>query len=887
MKQRNGPPELLTKYFAWFCADEYYEELQGDLEESYYKNIKIYGTKKACNLYRKEVILMLRPSVIRKVKNHTINSNNIDMISNYFKIAIRTMLTQKMYSFINILGLAIGMAATILISIYIHHELSYDRYHEKSDRIYRLSREWLNENGESNLHLGHVAPPFGPLIANDFEGEVEQVVRLLTGGGPLMQNGDKKFEEERLFFAEGNVFEIFSWKLLKGDRKTALTEPNTIVLSESSARKYFEEEDPLGKMITYNNFGMSQEMKITGIIEDTPQNSHFRYDMLASFVTVENFMGREVMMRRWGSNNYSTFLLFPEGYNVTNFETQLPGFIDKHLGENSNGQPASTTNKLHLMPLADIHLHSHLDSEIEANGDIKYIYAYIIIALFILVIACINFMNLSTARSMKRAKEVGVRKVMGANRSSLIWQFVAESILVALISSLLAIGLVIMVLPWFNNFADKELVLQTMDLSFLAMLVLAVTLIVGLIAGSYPAFFLSAFQPAKVLKGSKLTGAGKKVNLRSALVVFQFFISICLIIGVGIIGDQIDYMKTKALGFDKENMVVLPSNDEIYNNFQVVKDRLAKQPGIAEVTLTSRVPSGRLLDSQGGTAEVDGEMKQIGFRIADVHVDHNYLNTLSVQFLAGRNFDPELSSDSSEAFILNKAAVDGLGWRTPEEAIGKKFNYGGRKGYVIGVTDNFHFESLHQNIAPIVFVVTQGRGNNIIVKVKEGYEQQTLSYLEEEWTHLRPGYLFDYYTIGERFNEQYQAEEKLGELITYFSGLAIFIAMLGLYGLSSFTIEQSTKEIGIRKVLGASVNSVMYMFTKRFAILVIIGIALAAPVSYYGMQEWLEAFPYKTTMQPLTFIIGGLLALVFAIMTVGAEIMKAAVSNPVDTLRSE
>ncbi len=881
----NRSPKLLTKCFEWFCDDDYYEELQGDLEETFHLNVAKYGLSKARRIYCGEVLLMLRPSVIKKFKTQITHTNNIDMIRNYLKIAVRNILGQKVYSTINILGLAVGMTATILIALYVQNELSYDTYHDKSDRIYRASREWLNANGESSLHLGHLAPPFGPYLASDMEGVLEEVVRINSGYNPMMSYNDKKFEERGFFWAEDNLFNVFSWKLIAGDPKNALKEPNSIILTKTAAEKYYGDEDPMGKSITFNNFGITADFKITGIIEDTPPNSHFKYNMFASFVTLENFFGRENLMQNWGSNNYSTYILLEKGKHIAELEERIPEFIDKHLGE-IGGKPASTTNKLHFMPLADIHLHSHLDSEIEANGDIKYVYTYTIIAIFILVIACINFMNLSTARSMKRAKEVGMRKVMGAYRSSLIRQFITESTLIATISAIIALGLVLLVLPWFNNFSGKQLSLNSIDPLFLSSVLITVVLTVGLLAGSYPAFVLSSFTPVKVLKGSKLN-VQNKINLRSTLVVFQFFISICLLIGVGVVNDQIEYMKTKNLGFSKENKVVLPSSNEIYVNFAMIRDRLVKQQSINDVTLSSRVPSGRLLDSQGGEYEIEGEMRRLDFRIADIHVDHSYLKTLGVKMLAGRNFDPQLASDSTEAFVINKAAVDGLGYTNAEEAIGKKFNYGGRNGYIIGVCEDFHFESLHQEIAPITFQITNGRANNVIVSVNEGYEEEAIAYLREEWTSLRAGYPFDYFTIGDRFNAQYEAEEKLSQLVNYFSVLAIFVAMLGLFGLSSFNVEQNVKQIGIRKVLGASINQVVYMFTKRFAILVVIGIVLAIPVSYFGMKAWLGEFPYATNLEPSTFIIGSLVAFIFALITVSFEIIKGAMSNPIDSLRSE
>jgi putative ABC transport system permease protein len=887
MNENYEPPKRFAQWFGWFCADEYYEELQGDLEEAFYENVALVGIRKARQIYRLEVLKMLRPSVIKKLTGQNINSNNIEMIRNYLKIAFRNMLGQKAYSFINIFGLAVGMAATILISLYVQDELSYDRYHEKSDQIYRVSREWLNQDGESSLHLGHVAAPFAPFLKNDFEGVVLNAVRINSGGSPLIVYGDKRFEESNFFFADADVFEVFTWKFRQGDPKTALTEPNTIVITQSIAEKYFGNTDAMGQMLSYNDFGLTQEMKITGVIEDIPHNSHFKVDFIASFHIVELFFGgHEELMRNWGGNNYSTFIVVPEGYNIAELEAQIPAFIDKHLMPNKDGTLVSATNKLHFMPLTDIHLYSHLDSEIEANGDISYVYTYTVIALFILIIACINFMNLSTARSIKRAREVGVRKVMGAYRSSLIQQFITESVLVAFISIVIAIGFVFMVLPGFNHFADKQLSLFGSDPVFLIALLAVVVVIVGLIAGSYPAFYLSSFQPVSVLKGAFKAKSGG-FNLRSLLVVFQFFISICLIIGVGIIGNQIDYMKTKNLGFDKENLWVLPSNDQIHNDFKAIKARLLEQPGIAEVTFSSRVPSGRLLDSQGGMAEIDKEMKNISFRIADIHVDHDYLNSLKVKILAGRNFDVNLASDSSEAFILNKSATDGIGWRNPEEAIGKKFNYGGRQGYVVGVVDDFHFESLHQTIAPMVFVITNGRARNVIVKVKSGYEAETLKYLTGQWTYLRPGYEFDYYTISDRFNEQYVAEEKLGLLVRNFSLLAIFIAILGLFGLSSFSIQQRTREIGIRKVMGAPISGLLMLLSRKFTGLVLIGLLLAIPVTYYGMEQWLAGFPYAEQISVWPFVTGGLFALIFAIITVSFEIIKAASANPVDAIRNE
>ncbi|MDN5201847.1 ABC transporter permease [Fulvivirgaceae bacterium BMA10] len=804
------------------------------------------------------------------------------MLKSFIKIALRNMWRQKGYTFINVIGLAVGTAACILILLFVQDELSYDKYHDKSDRMYRVSRQWFNQDGETSLHLGHVAPPFGPLIKNDFDGEVLETVRFLNDD-PLITYEQKKIEEERFFFVDGNVFEIFSWQVLEGDPKTALLEPNSIVMTRSTAEKYFDDADAIGKTINYDN---QVDMKVTAIVEDVPLNSHFKFDMLCSFQTVEDFVGLENLMQRWGSNNYSTFILFPEGADITAFENKLPAFLDKHLGPNRDGTPASRSNKLNLMPLTDIHLHSHLDSEIEANSDIAYVYIYTIIAFFILIIACINFMNLATARSAKRAKEVGLRKVMGAYRSVLIKQFISESVLFAIFSLIVAVVLVGISLPVFNDFVGKDLSLNIVNNTFLLVLLVGIALFVGLAAGSYPAFFLSAFQPAAILKGNLKLG-NSNISLRSVLVVVQFTISITLIVSVGIVQDQLKYVRNKALGFDKENMLVLPISNEIYQKYESVKNQLLEQPGITTVTLSSRIPSGRLLDSQGATAEVDGEMKQIRFRIADIHIDHDYLNSFGVKFIAGRNFDINRTSDSTEAFILNKAALSAIGWKTAEEAIDKEFQYGMRKGNIIGVVDDFHFESLHQTIAPMVFLITSGRARSIAVRVKNGFEDETLAYLNEQWSYLRPGFPFTYFWVDQRFSEQYTNEDKLAKVVRYFSALAIIIASLGLFGLASFTAEQRFKEIGIRKVLGASVGQILMLLTKGFTRLVIIAFIIACPLAWYFMDGWLENFAYQTDFNLLTFAIGGLIAAVIAWLTVSYQSVKAARVNPVESIRQE
>lgn len=807
------------------------------------------------------------------------------MLKNYLKIAFRNIRRQKSYAFINIFGLATGMAATILILLFVQDELSYDEYHQHSERIYRVTRQWLNIEGESSLHLGHCAPPFAPLLQNDYQGIVEEAVRIGSAYGPLISYGDKKIEEPKFYIADANVFKVFSWDLIQGDPETALIQPGTVVLTKSTAEKYFGNEDPIGKELMFNNFGQEFPLKVTGVTEDVPLNSHFTWDFLGSFATLEQAFGRENLMQNWGSNNYATYVLLNGNNEPADLSSKFPEFFDKHLGEHE-GKKASEYNRLHLQPITDIHLYSHLDSEIETNSDITYIYIYSVVALFTLLIACINFMNLATARSTKRSKEVGLRKVMGAFRIALIRQFMIESIVFALLGLLVAVVLVYLFLPYFNTFIGKGLSLNFIENTFVLYLLLGCVLLVGLLAGSYPALYLSKFQAASILKGGHKT-VGKKLNLRSVLVVLQFCISIALIISIGIVKNQLEYVRNKNLGFNKESVMVLPSSDQIYNQFEMLKDRFEQADGIESVTLASRVPSGRLLDSQGASIEKDGEMQQLGIRIADVHVDHDYLNDLGIEIIAGRNFNKKLASDSSKAFILNEAAVKKIGWATPEEAIGKIFKYGERQGEIIGVAKDFHFESLHQQIAPIVFLITNGRARSVIVRYNGEKKEQVEEYLAEQWAYLRPGFPFDYFEISERFSDQYEGEDRLAKVVSWFTGLAIFIAALGLFGLASYIAERRVKEIGIRKVLGASVWEVLLLLTKGFTFLVLIALLIAVPISYFGMTQWLEGFAYQAPINIWPFLAAGGFAILIAWITVSYQTIKAARTNPVESLRYE
>jgi putative ABC transport system permease protein len=591
-------------------------------------------------------------------------------------------------------------------------------------------------------------------------------------------------------------------------------------------------------------------------------------------------------MGNWGSNNYATYILLKEGYDPKELEGEFPEFLNRHIQSDDSDLKASDWTRLNLWPLESIHLHSHLDTELETNGNITFVIIYGAIALFILLIACINFMNLSTARSLKRSKEVGLRKVVGAHRFNIFNQFIAESVTYSLLAVIVALIIAALVLPYFNNFIEKDLALALLVQPKQLIVFILIVLLSGLIAGSYPAVYLSSFHPVKVIKGS-LTDKKSALSFRHLLVVFQFLISIILIIGVGVINDQIEYVKSKELGFERENILVLPTSDEIYDKYELVKSRLLDHTGITKVAMSSRVPSGRLLDSNSTEAEVNGELKSIPFRVADIHVDHDFLNVLGANILAGRNFDDQLASDSVGAYILNATAVREIGWSNAEDAIDREFHYGNTSGRVIGVVQDFHFESLHQEIAPMIFLITSGRRRSVMVKFLDTEKNEVFEFLKEQWATLRPNYPFTYYYVSENFDEQYNSEDRLGKLIQYFSGLAILIAVLGLFGLVSYSTEQRTKEIGIRKVMGASVTDILLLLNTSYLRLVVIAIVISIPVAWWGMTKWLSTFAYHTNVQMVTILVSGIVAFLIATVTVSYRTWRSANTNPAVTLKYE
>lgn len=804
------------------------------------------------------------------------------MLFNYLLIAIRNIRRHKAYAFINITGLAVGLTAFIYIFLYVQDELSYDRYHDNADRIVRISREWKNQNSETSLHLGAIAPPFLPLIRTQLGEQIEASTRILANFSSLLSVDDLHIQEGGgIFFVEPDFFRVFSIPLIEGDPESVLNGVNSLVLTRSAAKRYFGDEDPIGRTILFNS---ATPLVVTGIVEDVPPNTHFSFEVLVSFRAVEQQLGETFMTTNFGSNNYYTYVKLKDGVDIREFEAQLPGLIDSQFAAAPTGQLASQFNILHVWPITSIHLHSNLDSEIGTNSDIAYVWIYSIVGLFILAIACINFMNLSTARYGDRMKEIGMRKVMGADRAALIRQFLGESVLFTSIALMISVVLVELGMSSFNEFANKDVGLDLWRDPWLLPGLVLLALVVGVLAGSYPALFLSAFEPQAILKGELTTGKWP-LRFRSALVVLQFTISIGLMVSMGIVYSQLEYIQHKELGFEAEHILALPISSDIYSRFDDLQSRWTLEPGIVDVALASRIPSGRLLDSQDAQAEVNGEMVPITFRIADIHVSHEYLSTFGMPIVAGRDFDRNLASDSLQAFILNEMAAEIVGWSSPEEAIGKRFNYGNRSGYVIGIVKDHHFENLRQAISPIVYLITSGRTNSVVFRYAESYQDSVLAYLESEWTYLRPNFPFAPIFVDEAFRSQYESEATLGSLFGLFAGLAVAIAALGLFGLASFSVQRRMKEMSIRKVMGASFKTILMLLNAEFLKLVAISFVIASPVVWVLMGSWLETFAYHTHIRITLFAIAGLGALTIALITVLGQTLKAAAQNPVVSLR--
>jgi putative ABC transport system permease protein len=809
------------------------------------------------------------------------------MIRSYLKIAFRNLMKYRFISFINLFGLAVGLTCCMLILSFIMNELSYDKYNKYADRIYRVTRSFNNQDGVVSLNLSTVAPPFGVYLPNDFP-EIQKMTRMLKNGITSFRYKENLFNENNIYFADDNLFDVFTLKVKEGNPKTALSDPFTVMLSEDMAKRYFGSEDPMNKTIrAYNQFNL----KVTGVYKDFPSNSHLHPDALVSFITLNDtaVYGAQNLRTDWGNNSFFTFLLLPEHYQVNNMIARFPEFVDKHMNHKDyNGLNPSKFTKLGLQKLTDIHLRSKMDYEAEPNGDIKRVYIFSIIALFILLIASINYMNLSTARSALRAREIGIRKVIGARKKELIIQFLSESVLLCWVAIIIAFFLTSLALPWINKISGQQLSYHDLLEWKIIVPLLLTPFVLGIISGIYPALFMSSFQPVKTLKGIFQTG-GSSISFRKVLVVAQFAISIVLIISTAIVFQQLHYIQNKSLGFDKEFQIILPYGSDVDKQYDVFRTAVLRNTSFKEMGRSSRIPTGRLLDAAGAYTLVGDSLKPLNTDIKVVDIDYDFIPVYGIKMVAGRNFSRDFPTDTA-SFILNESSVSAIGWKSPQDAVGKDFKYGNQQGHIIGVIADFNFESMHQQIVPIVLVTKtpdQSYYNNITIKVSGNNIPGTLSYLEKTWKEILPQTPYQFSFLDDNFDKLYQAEQKQGTLYVFFACIAIFIACLGLFGLSSFAITQRIKEIGVRKVLGANVGRIVTLLSTDFLKLVVIAALLAFPIAWISMNNWLKDFAFRVSIEWWVFILAGILASFIALLTVSVHAFKAANSNPVNSLRSE
>ncbi len=800
------------------------------------------------------------------------------MINNYFKIAWRNLQRQRTFTAINIAGLAIGLATCLLISLYVVDEWSYDRFHAKADRIVRVVFGGTLVGGD--IKEANVMPPTAEAFRAEFP-EVEATTRLVQGGRPFFEVTGQFFNEEELAFVDPTFFQVFSFQLLRGNPATVLNEPYTAVLTAEVAKKYFGSTDIIGKEIRIRND--NSVLKVTGIVQNLPRNSHFHFDIFVSMASYPNARSDS-----WMESGYYTYAVLHPGTDYKALEAKLPALFEKYAGPQfpaafggtsyADHRKAGNDIGLSLQPLVDIHLHSDFHYDLSPPGDIRYVYIFGAIALFMLLIASINFMNLSTAGASRRAKEVGVRKVLGSGREELAYQFLTESVILTFFALALAIGLAYAALPFFNQLAGKSLTLHFLTHWQTVPVLLAAGLLAGLLAGSYPAFFLSAFKPVAVLKG-KLTPDNKGTGLRGGLVVFQFLISISLIICTSVVYRQLDYIQHKKLGYDKEQVLVLPTWP-LGKNAEVFQRQLRQDSRILNITRSSYVPAGATHNNNFSVHAADNPSRWV--KTLRYDVDENYLPTLGIELSAGRNFSADYGTDSLSA-VINETAAATLGWAG--DALGKILVNGDNKQFrVVGVVKDFHFKSLHERITPLVMVLNPGSGN-LIVKARP--VDGLLREIEARYNAFPHESPFSYSFLDERIRNTYLAEQKTGTILGLFAGLTIFVACLGLFGLATFTAYQRTREIGIRKVLGATIANIIRLLVTDFMKLIGIAVLIASPVAWWVMNKWLEDFAYRIDIGWWMFAAAGLLAMVIALLTVSWQAVKAAVTNPVESLRNE
>ena len=854
-RKRCRPPRLAEWLLGRITKAGEEFSSKGDFEEEFATIAEESGRFRAKVWYIVQVLIFL-PSYLK-----TSIYWSLVMFKNYLKVALRNLRKYKGYSIINIAGLAAGMTVCILILLWVQDELSYDRFNTNADQIYRVcfSDLWSG----NRVQFAATPTGVGSFLQQDFP-EVIDATRFYRMQDVLVGHEGKRLLEEYVSLADPSLFKIFSFPFIKGDPQSALNDPRSVVLSERAAVKYFGSSDPVGKVLT---IGSSTDFKVTGIFKNIPKNSHLRFEILLPFQFL-NELGVDLQM--WTNWSYYTYiLLHPESQGIA--DVRLTEYYQSHVSGFENVQ-------MHLLPLKDIHLRSHAVGGIGADGDIKYVYVFSLIALFVLLIACINFMNLSTAKSGIRAKEIGMRKVVGALRRDIARQFLGESILQTFISLFFASALVVALLPLFNRITAKELSLNLMGNLFLYLGLLGIAAFTGVVSGSYPALFLSSFHPVAVLKGLRGSQTKTRVVFRKALVITQFSLTIIMIIGTIIVYSQIKFMRDKKLGFNQEHMVVLSLTRSLYEKYDAFKQEILQNPGVLEATGASH------WQFHGTRSDLwRGDSADKNVRVFINNVDEDYLKTFNMEMVKGRFFSREFSDDKDN-FVLNETAVEAMGLEDP---VGKPLPITRREGTVVGVIKDFHFQTLHQRIGALCLIAPGSGFRYLFARVNPQNLEGTIRIMQKAWEKFESHYPFHYQFFDEDFDSLYRSEQRIGTIVRYFSVLAVFISCLGLFGLAAFMAEQRTKEIGIRMVLGASFVEIVALLSKEFIKWVLAANVIAWPLAYFVMNKWLQNFAYRTEIGMGVFLASAALALGIALLTVSFQSVKAAAANPVDSLRYE
>lgn len=872
MRNSSQPPKYFHRFLKWFCHPDFYEELAGDLEEALEENTTEHGAKYARAKYRKEVLKLFRPSVFKEFRFNYFTWISLDMLKNYLKIGFRNLRKDKISASINIVGLSLGFVSALVILLYVHRELQVDTSFDQRERIYRLIND-ERPHSETGRLLATVGPPFAPTLATEYA-EVEKAVRLRYTDNVVFKAGEHQYYENDVIYADKDFFQLFSFPLAEGDPNSALAEPNSIILTPEMAQKYFGDEDPIGQSILMNE---EVSLRVTGLLEDSPRKTHLDFDFLISFETFRVPYGYPVTLESWGWISFHAYVLLKEGVDPKAFDQKLVEFAERHM---FTDRPVRAS--YHLQPLSDVYFRSQdmMNAGEHKHGSLIYTYGLLSIAFLILLVAGFNFMNISTARSIRRAGEVGMRKVLGARKVNLIVQFISEALAISAISVLLALFLFELLRDPLFSYLNWQIAFSYQDYLILIPLLIGGTFLLGILSALYPSILLSSFKPLQVLKG-KIKSSTVEMNIRKTLVVLQFTITIGLIVASLLVSQQMEFIRNKDLGFDQEQVISLHMRtDNFLEQYQLGKQLFSRHPEVLNIS------AGDIINGDYGSVPITPAGAEEGIAMYWMGGYFDYCSTLGLEVVEGRDFSLLHPMDTSTGIIINESAKRAFGW---DEAVGQELQVNTNiNGQVVGVVKDFHMHSLHAAIEPMVITVPRTHMQNIILRIRSAEDvDNLLARLQEDWLQVAPDLPFQFSFLDDSINLQYESDRQFSRLISFFGGLAIFIAGLGLYGLIAIISSYRIKEIGIRKVLGASVINIYVLLCRNFILLVIIANVIALPLAWWVLDGWLNQFSYHTEVNYSIFILAILISVGIALASLSFQVVKTALANPIKAIRHE